>query len=98
MVRNKANSPSAAGKPRVISGIRLPCTALVGRRGFSAVGTANSVPHTRQRAASMLTRVPQVGQIFVGVEGLSTVIALKATLRLYQPLWRGKGVKKPVIL
>jgi hypothetical protein len=50
-----------------MAGMRLPCTALGGLEGFSAL--ANSVPHTRQRVASALNRVPQVGHriVFVGV-------------------------------
>jgi hypothetical protein len=45
---------------------------LAVREAFSPC--AISVPHTRQRAASALTRVPQVGQILVEVAFLSGVI------------------------
>ena len=66
------NKPKIAGKLNVIWGIRLPWTALDGLEGFSLL--ANSVPHTRQRAASSLCRVPQVGHTIVGLDFLSKVI------------------------
>ena len=66
IVRKKANKPNAAGRLSVISGIRLPCTAFAGRAGFSTL--PSSAPHTRQRVASSLKRVPQVGQSLVVVE------------------------------
>jgi hypothetical protein len=53
----------------VISGIRLPCTAGLAfplRPLVSVAWADKSVPHTRQRLASRLTRVPQVGHIFEG--------------------------------
>ena len=66
IVRKKASKPSAAGRLSVISGIRLPCTAFAGRAGFTAL--PSSAPQTRQRVASSLKRVPQVGQSLVDVE------------------------------
>jgi hypothetical protein len=64
-----AIKPSAAGNPSVISGIRLACTDLstfFAAFFCSSAGWAdNSVPHTRQRVALSLKRVPQVGQTWV---------------------------------
>jgi hypothetical protein len=63
-----AIKPSAAGKPSVISGIRLACTdfstcfeAFLSSFAFAV----NSVPHTKQRVALSLKRVPQVGHTWV---------------------------------
>ena len=61
-----ARTPSAAGRLRWISGIRLACTDLSAfLTAFGAGCALNSVPQTRQRAAFSLRRVPQVGQTFV---------------------------------
>jgi hypothetical protein len=54
--------------------MRLPWTALVFPSDFSVPD--KSLPQTRQRLASSLTRVPQVGHNFVGFEGISDVISL----------------------
>ena len=72
--RNKASRPMATGKLRVISGIRLPRMGLLAWPAPSPF-LANSLPHTRQRVASSLRRVPQVGQSLVEV-GFSVVIRL----------------------
>lgn len=64
-----ARIPTAAGKLKVIAGMRLACTDL--STFFAAFGSGralNSVPQTRQRVAFSLKRVPQVGQIFVLLE------------------------------
>lgn len=74
MPRKRANNIRATGKLNVISGIRLPCTAFVFCKDFSP--PVRLLPHTRQRVASSLTRVPQVGQSFVGFEGISEVIGI----------------------
>ena len=63
IARKRANKPMAAGKLRVMAGMRLPWTALAGWTGFSAL--PRSAPHTRQRVASSVRRVPHVGQSFV---------------------------------
>ena len=72
MVKNRAKRPKAAGKPRVTSGIRLPWTARSARRERSL--SLRFEPHTRQRVASALTRVPHVGHSFEGVDGVSVLI------------------------
>ncbi len=77
----------------VISGIRLPWTTL---EVCAALLTDRSAPQTRHLVASSLTRVPQVGQTFVGLEGLSMLIlnieclsppllGANVELGLYQP-------------
>src|SRR5574341_197588 len=89
------NSPIIAGKLRVTSGKRLPCTAaLAGLEGLSAV--ASSVPHTRQRVASSLKRVPQVGHSFVVFEVISGLISLSARARMVFRLkpWRLYQIRK----
>ncbi len=58
-------APSAAGRLSVISGIRLAWTLVSAFFDFVAALTVSSVPHTRQRVAFSLNRVPQVGQTFV---------------------------------
>src|SRR4030067_2759518 len=72
--RKRANNTRATGKLNVISGIRLPCVAFVFCEDFSP--PVRLLPQTRQRMASSLTRVPQVGQSFVGFEGVSEVIGV----------------------
>jgi oxygen-independent coproporphyrinogen III oxidase len=52
--------------------MRLPWTAFAVRAVFSVAD--KSVPHTRQRAASTLTRVPHVGHILVCLDGFSGLI------------------------
>ena len=71
--KNNASNVNAIGRLKVTWGMRLPCTALSLRAGFSI--PLKSLPHTRQRAASSLTRVPQVGHNFVGFDGVSDVIS-----------------------
>ena len=64
-----ARMPTAAGRLKVTTGMRLACTDL--STFFAAFGSGrvlNSVPHTRQRIAFSLKRVPQVGQTFVLLE------------------------------
>jgi hypothetical protein len=69
--------PTAAGKLKVTTGMRLACTDF--STFLAALGSGfavNSVPHTRQRVAFSLRRVPQVGQIFV-LEGLVSMLILQ---------------------
>ena len=70
-----ATMPTAAGKLNVTTGMRLTCTDF--STFFAAFGSGlavNSVPHTRQRVALSLRRVPQVGQTFVLLELVSRLI------------------------
>ena len=70
-----ATMPTAAGRLNVTTGIRLACTDF--STFFAALGSGfalNSVPHTRQRVALSLKRVPQVGQTFVLLELVSSLI------------------------
>ena len=70
-----ARIPTAAGKLKVTRGMRLACTDF--STFFAALGSGfavNSVPHTKQRVAFSLRRVPQVGQTFVLVELVSWFI------------------------
>lgn len=68
MISTNAMIPSATGRLRVISGIRVPWIDLL-FFAFSVVVIL--VPHTGQREAFSLKRVPQVGQSLVGlVSGL----------------------------
>ena len=70
-----ARIPTAAGRLRLITGMRLACTDL--STFFTTFGSGralNSVPHTRQRVAFSLRRVPQVGQTFVLLEAGSGLI------------------------
>lgn len=62
--------PTAAGKLSFTSGRRLACTVFsLFLTDLGLLGCAvNSVPHTRQRRALSLRRVPQVGQTFVLLE------------------------------
>src|SRR5690606_32698139 len=61
--------PIAAGRLSLTSGMRLACTDFsVFLTALGAGCAVNSVPHTRQRTAFSLRRVPQVGQIFVLLE------------------------------
>jgi hypothetical protein len=69
MTRKSKNKPKTAGRLKVIWGRRLPWTAFDGFDGLSLV--ASSVPHTRQRTASSLCRVPQVGHTIVDFEFFS---------------------------
>jgi len=75
IARKIANKPMAAGRLRVISGIRLPWMALAVFLGIPVV--LRSAPHTRQRVASSLNRVPQVGHNLVGVVVVSGLISLR---------------------
>jgi hypothetical protein len=87
--------PSAAGKLKVTTGIRLACTDF--STFFAALGSGfavNSVPQTRQRVAFSLKRVPQVGQIFVLVELVSRLILQK----LYLAFQTSEVSKKSEIL
>jgi len=61
------------GKLKVISGMRLPRSALDVSAGLPPLATS-SLPQTKQRVASLLRRVPQVGQSFVEVTEFSVVI------------------------
>src|SRR3972149_315007 len=61
-----ARTPTAAGKLNVIAGMRPACTDFsTFLADFGSGRALNSVPHTRQRIAFSLKRVPQVGQTFV---------------------------------
>ncbi len=70
MARIRTINPSATGRLRVISGMRGPWIDFA---EVAAVGVSER-PHTRHREAFSLTRVPQVGQTFVGVEEVWAVI------------------------
>jgi hypothetical protein len=84
---NKTSNPITAGNPRVISGIRVPWTALDFREGLSSEVMDSSVPQTKQRVASKLSRVPQVGHNFEGeVDGSGLIILIYRPWRLYQRL------------
>ena len=61
-VMNKTRSPKIAGKLSVTSGSRF--VRISGSRSV-LLFWSNSVPHTRQRVALSLNRVPQTGQSFV---------------------------------
>ena len=61
--RITARAPSAAGKLRVISGMRLACMPVSAFFDFVAAFAVISVPQTRHLVAFSLRRVPQVGQI-----------------------------------
>jgi hypothetical protein len=74
IARKSANKAIAAGILNVISGIRLPCKALAGLVPFSVLPT--SAPHTRQRTASSLRRVPHVGHNLVAIDEDSGLISL----------------------
>ncbi len=56
------NAPRAAGRLSVISGMRPGCTATSVFFALVSAFAVNSVPHTRQRVAFSVKRVPQVGQ------------------------------------
>ena len=73
MARKTAKSPMVAGRLRVISGMRLPRKPRGFESGLIPL-VVNSLPHTRQRVASSLKRVPHVGQSFV-CEVFSVVIS-----------------------
>src|SRR3990172_10307257 len=78
MTMTIASKPTAAGRLRRISGMRLACTDF--SAFFTTFGSRralNSAPHTRQRGAFSLKRVPQVGQTFVLLEVGSGVIPAK---------------------
>jgi hypothetical protein len=78
IVTNNANKPNARGRLRVNSGIRLPWT------GFGVTlddVPPKSVPQTTHLAAFSLTRVPQVGHIFVELLSLSGVIVFFSKLK-----------------
>ena len=76
-----ARIPTAAGKLNVTTGIRLACTDFsTFFAAFSSGFAVNSVPHTRQRVALSLRRVPQVGQTFVLVLLVSWLILQKLYL------------------
>ena len=73
-----ASTPTAAGRLKRISGMRLARTDFSAFLTTFGSGRAlNSVPQTRQRAAFSLRRVPQVGQTFVLLEEGSRVIRAK---------------------
>ncbi|HBY08913.1 MAG TPA: hypothetical protein DEH22_14470 [Chloroflexi bacterium] len=73
----------ATGKLKVTCGIRLPRTALAETPPVSLL-LLSSAPQTRQRVASSLTRVPQVGHNFVFLGELSVIGVLKAAKDLVQ--------------
>ncbi len=63
MAKTSRRRPSATGRLMVTSGILGPLIAFA---GDLAVGAGTKLrPHTRQRVAFSVRRVPQVGQIFV---------------------------------
>ena len=61
--KTATNAPSAIGKLRVISGMRLAPIPVSAFFDFVAAFAVSSVPQTRQRVAFSLKRVPHVGQI-----------------------------------
>ena len=63
--RINTSAPSAAGRLSLTSGMRLACMPVSTFFDFGAAFAVSSVPHTRQRVAFSLKRVPQVGQTFV---------------------------------
>jgi hypothetical protein len=63
MARIRTINPKATGRLKVTSGMRGPWIDFA---DSAAVGVSVR-PHTRHRVAFSLTRVPQVGQTFVGV-------------------------------
>jgi hypothetical protein len=78
MMTTTSSAPTAAGKLNVITGIRLACTAFSAFLTTRGSGRAlNSAPHTRQRAAFSLSRVPQVGHTFVLLGDDSMLIRIK---------------------
>ena len=72
MAMNRAIKPRAMGRFSVMTGMRPPWTALAGLEDLLEL--VRSVPQTRQRGASSLNRVPQVGHNFVGFDGISELI------------------------
>lgn len=75
MTTTAARMPTAAGRLKVISGMRLAWIDLsTFLTAFGSGLEVNSAPHTRQRVAFSLKRVPQVGQIFVFDEVVSGFI------------------------
>jgi hypothetical protein len=72
--RKTASNPIAAGRLSVIDGNLLPCTTFADWDASTVL--TKSAPHTRHRVASSFTRVPQVGQIFVGEVFDSRVIII----------------------
>ena len=84
-----ARIPTAAGRLKVTTGIRLACTDFsTFFTAFNSGFAPNSVPHTRQRIALSLKRVPQVGQTFVLLELVSRLIRQKLYLDFYAETWR----------
>ena len=61
--KTATSAPSAIGRLRVISGMRLAPIPDSAFFDFVAALAVSSVPQTRQRVAFSLKRVPQVGQI-----------------------------------
>ena len=83
IARKTARRSKATGKLNVTCGIRLPRTAFSSGAGASPP-LPSSAPQTGQRAASSLTRVPQVGQSFV-FWGEFSVISVHAAPLIFVP-------------
>ena len=58
-----ARIPIAAGKLKVTTGMRLACTVVSVFFDLVLAFAVSSVPHTKQRVAFSVKRVPQVGHI-----------------------------------
>ena len=66
ITRKPASTANATGRLRVTSGMRDPCTAF-SDFAFGLGVALNSLPHTTQRVAFSVRRVPHVGQSLVEV-------------------------------
>lgn len=80
-VRPAATAITARSEPMAAGRLSVSCGMLAARTDFSVFLTAlgagcapNSVPHTKQRTAFSLKRVPQVGQTLVLLGDDSEVI------------------------
>lgn len=84
------SAPNAAGRLNVISGMRLACTTVSAFLALVAAFDLSSVPHTRQRVAFSLKRVPHVGQICdfcgVGSRDITAEIIPSNNFRLFRRL------------
>ncbi len=74
-VIKSASKPKASGRLSVISGRRFELTFEV---DLDSAFASNSLPHTRQRVAVSLNRVPQTGHILVFEVLVSVLIIILA--------------------